>query len=166
MCKKVVLVEGDSDELIFQKAYYVKHNRLPIQDEIEVLSVGLSFKRFLEIAVEIKMETAVLTDNDHNYINNIQRKYEEYNVYPFIKIFYDTNNDLNTLEPQFINVNINNLELLCDIIGIDFKKYSTSNEISAYMENHKTDWALKVFETEETINFPEYITKAVEWCDE
>jgi len=166
LCKKAVLVEGDSDELIFQKAYYVKHKKLPIHNGIDVLSVGLSFKRFLEIAVKIEIKTAILTDNDHDYENKVQKKYKEYDIYPFIKIFYDNNNNLNTLEPQFVNANITNLDLLCDIIGIDFKKHHTSEEIAYYMESNKTDWALKVFETEESINFPEYITKAVEWCDE
>ena len=67
LCKKAILVEGDSDELIVQKAYMANNNGvLPIQDEIDVISVGTSFLRFLEIAEKIKKNVVVLTDNDGN----------------------------------------------------------------------------------------------------
>ena len=43
-----ILVEGDSDELVVQRAYMDGHGgRLPIQDGIDVVSVGTSFLRFL-----------------------------------------------------------------------------------------------------------------------
>ena len=47
--KKSILVEGDSDELIIQKAYMTQHEgRLPIEDGIDVFSINsLAFKRFL-----------------------------------------------------------------------------------------------------------------------
>ena len=44
LCKKAILVEGDSDELVVQKAYKSQNNnRLPIEDQIDVISVGISF---------------------------------------------------------------------------------------------------------------------------
>ncbi|MDR0506783.1 MAG: AAA family ATPase [Dysgonamonadaceae bacterium] len=165
LCKKAVLVEGDSDELIFQKAYYTKHERLPIQNGIDVISVGLSFRRFLEIAIQIKINVAVITDNDSNYEEKVIKKYKEYEDCNDIKIFYDTNNELNTLEPQFINVN-KDLERLCNVIGIDFNKFNDFDKINEYMVNHKTAWALKIFETQEEFVFPKYIMNAVDWCDE
>jgi Predicted ATP-dependent endonuclease of the OLD family len=65
LCKKAILVEGDSDELIVQKAYMEKHNGcLPIQDGIDVISVGTAFLRFLEIADKLHKDTVVITDND------------------------------------------------------------------------------------------------------
>ena len=55
LCKKAILVEGDSDELIVQKAYQDQNKgRLPIEDEIEVISVGVSFLRFLEVAEKLQ----------------------------------------------------------------------------------------------------------------
>lgn len=54
LCKKAILVEGDSDELVIQKAYMLQHNgRLPIHDQVDVISVGTSFLRFLEIAAKL-----------------------------------------------------------------------------------------------------------------
>lgn len=65
LCKKTILCEGDSDELVIQKAYMqLNDGRLPIEDGIEVISVGVSFLRFLEIADCIQTKIAVVTDND------------------------------------------------------------------------------------------------------
>jgi len=66
LCRKAILVEGDSDELVVQKAYILKNKgRLPIEDEIDVISVkSLAFERFLEIAKLIAQPVAVVTDND------------------------------------------------------------------------------------------------------
>jgi putative ATP-dependent endonuclease of OLD family len=166
LCKKTILVEGESDDLIFQKAYLEKHMKLPLQNGIDVLSVGLAFKRFLDISAEIKVNTGVVTDNDNDFENNVENKYKEYEKYSFIKIFYDTNNELNTLEPQIVNANSKNLKLLCDVIGIDYDKYKNADKIINYMKNNKTEYALKIFDSNKSIIFPEYIVKAIEWCDE
>lgn len=75
LCKRAILVEGDSDELIVQKAYMVSHGgRLPIQDGIDIISVGTAFLRFLEIADKLHKDTAVITDNDGD-ITALERKY-------------------------------------------------------------------------------------------
>ena len=77
--KKAVLVEGDSDELIVQKAYMKSNEgKLPIEDGIDVISVKLTFKRFLYIAEQLGLPVAVVTDNDSNYANNIEKKYDEF----------------------------------------------------------------------------------------
>jgi len=39
LCKKAILVEGSSDELIVQKAYYKIKSLLPIENGIDVISV-------------------------------------------------------------------------------------------------------------------------------
>lgn len=41
---QAILVEGDSDELIVQRAYMDSHRgKLPISDGIDIISVGISF---------------------------------------------------------------------------------------------------------------------------
>jgi putative ATP-dependent endonuclease of OLD family len=167
LCRKAVLVEGDSDELIFQKAYMERNEgHLPIQDGIDVISVKLTFKRFLEIAVKISHPVAVITDNDKDYDNNITKKYKEYEYCDFVSIFADKRNELNTLEPQFVDANSLELKKLCEVIGIDSAEYDTKEKICHYMISNKTTWALKVFESEHTVNFPKYIENAVAWCNE
>lgn len=167
LCKKAILVEGDSDELVVQRAYMDTHDgRLPIEDGIDVISVKLTFKRFLQIAKLLEKSVAVVTDNDGNYDQKITQKYELFSDDEYISIFADEREELNTLEPQLVDANREQLERLCQITGISFERYSVENEISEYMQKNKTDWALNVFNSEDSLNYPEYIKQVITWCDE
>jgi len=167
LCRKAVLVEGPSDELIFQKAYMeANKERLPIEDGVDVISVGLSFKRFLEIAKTVDQPVAVVTDNDGDYTNNITEKYREYDSVSCVSVFADNRNELRTLEPQFVDANKNKLSALCVTIKIDNNIYDTEDKIAEYMADHKTEWALHVFESNKGLVFPQYISDAVRWCNE
>jgi putative ATP-dependent endonuclease of OLD family len=168
LCKKAILVEGDSDELVVQKAYMDKNKgKLPIENSIDVISVrSLAFKRFLEIAKKLNQPTAVVTDNDGNYVEKVINKYNEYEKIECISIFADDNERLNTLEPQFVNANKDELKTLCKAIGLDATQYDSADKIVEYMESNKTKWALSLFETTEDIKYPEYINKVITWCDE
>ncbi|WP_440955527.1 ATP-dependent nuclease [Methanosarcina sp. Mfa9] len=167
LCRKAVLVEGDSDELIFQKAYMdANEGKLPIEDGIDVISVGLTFKRFLEIAKRINQPVAVITDNDSDYDTCIIEKYIDFEDIECISIFADDRNELRTLEPQFVEANSNDLSALCATIKINSSSYNTEEKISKYMINNKTKWALCVFESDTKLNYPKYIEDAVKWCNE
>lgn len=166
LSKKIILVEGPSDELIVQRAYYDKFKNIPIQNGIDVISVGLTFKRFLEIAQLIDKDICVVTDNDHDYNNNITKKYEEFSGSKFIKIFADNRDDLNTLEPQVVDANSSNLKDFASIVGVNFNKYNTAALISEYLIKNKTDWALMVFESKENITYPNYIIDTINWANE
>lgn len=166
LSEKAVLVEGPSDELVFQKLYMQKNGgKLPIEDGIDVISVqSLAFKRFLDIANLLEKKVAVITDNDGNYAKNISNKYADYLTEEHIFISADTNNDLNTLEPQFFDVNKHDLPKLRKVIGYP-STYAEDQEIIDYMVNQKTDWALKIFESDETLDYPNYIQAVVDWCN-
>jgi putative ATP-dependent endonuclease of OLD family len=166
LCKKAILVEGSSDELIVQKAFMDKFNELPIEREIDVISVGLSFERFLKIAEIIKKPVAVVTDNDGNYDSKITRKYESYEVTETIKIFADDRDELKTLEPQIVDANRENLKQLRNVLGIDNIKYNSFELVSKYMLDNKTESALKIFSSDKTIKYPNYINNVIGWCDE
>ena len=168
LCKKAILVEGDSDELIVQKAYMDKNGgKLPIHAGIDVISVkSLAFKRFLDIAKGLQHPTAVVTDNDGDYQNKVARKYEDYNDVTCIKIFADDRNIYKTLEPQIVNANIKNLGNLCAALKIDKDIFSSEESIVNYMENNKTTSALRIFETNCNIVYPQYINNVVAWCNE
>ncbi|WP_210409062.1 ATP-dependent endonuclease [Methanococcoides sp. AM1] len=172
LCKKAILVEGDSDELVVQKAYMNKYEgKLPIEDGIDVISVGTSFLRFLQITEKIDQNVAVVTDNDGN-VAALQKKYKNYigdNKKENIIICYDENVDTgsheisgkpfnyNTLEPKIFKCN--SLALMNTIFDTD---YETENEMHTFMKNNKTDCALDIFETNEEIVFPDYILEAIE----
>ena len=168
LSKKAILVEGDSDELVVQKAYMDRHDgKLPIENEIDVISVrSLAFKRFLDISRKLKQPTAVVTDNDGKYEEKITKKYKNYENVNCISIFADDNDILTTLEPQFIDKNKDDLKTLCKAISIDFNKYNSIDKIDNYMKNNKTKWALDLFETNEKVKYPDYINRLINWCDE
>jgi putative ATP-dependent endonuclease of OLD family len=170
LCKKAILVEGDCDELLVQRAYVDSNKgRLPIQDEIDIISVGTSFLRFLQIAEKIGKPVCVVTDNDGD-IEAIRTKYSAYlgqNAKPNIKICVDETVDsgelvikdkkfnYNTLEPKFLKAN--GAEVVNRILGT--KK--TVDDLHWYMKTNKTDVALKIFDTKEVITFPQYILDAI-----
>lgn len=171
LCEKAILVEGDSDELVVQKAYQVQNKgKLPIEDCIEVISVGVSFLRFLEIADKLKKMVCVVTDNDGD-VAGLEKKYESYlgkNEKENIKICYDEVVDegelkigkkdfnYNTLEPKLLKAN--SLAVLNKVLGVE---YAQVDDLHIYMRNSKTDCALRVFETKEAINYPQYILDAI-----
>jgi len=173
LCKKAILVEGDSDELVVQKAYMNNNSgRLPLEDGIDVISVGTSFLRFLEVAKRINKPVAVVTDNDGD-VAGLKQKYKDYLAQgaatkKFIKICFDATEDsgtlkvgkcsfnYNTLEPKMVKAN--NLQKLNTVLGTAYKSVE---ELHAFMRSNKTDCALKIFDTAETISFPQYILEAI-----
>jgi putative ATP-dependent endonuclease of the OLD family len=158
LAKRAILVEGPSDELIVQKAYLMKHNRLPLADGVDVINVrGLSFPRFLDIAKELKKEVAVVTDNDGNYEKNVTIKYKLYEGIPTIKIYADGDETAKTLELQIAK--INDLAVLNGIFGT---KHSDATALTGYMLNNKTECALKIFDTNKNVRLPEYLQNAVQ----
>ena len=173
LCKKAILVEGDSDELIVQKAYMDQNGgKLPIEDEVDIISVGTSFLRFLEIAKKINKSVVVVTDNDGN-IEALKEKYKEYfdenaPTKEFIQICFDETVDTgdlkmgdkpfnyNTLEPKLLKAN--DLSKLNKILGTN---YGTDDDLHKHMKQYKTDCALKIFDATEEVAFPQYILDAI-----
>ena len=174
LCKKAILVEGDADELVLQRAYKDKYSVLPIENECDVISVGTTFLRFLKIADKINKKTVVVTDNDGD-IEALERKYKDYleeNKKDYITICYDkaihknqgklkakNGGDYNydTLEPCILRAN--SLEKISRVLN---KTCETEDSLIKYMIGNKTDCAIKIFESEENINYPQYIKKAID----
>lgn len=173
LCKRAILCEGDSDELVIQKYYKQVNGKLPIEDGIEVISVGTSFLRFLEIAKKLNCCVSVVTDNDGEPEAK-KKKYSDYlgdNQAENIKICLDwtihgeaefpgaeilpAEFNYNTLEP--IMILANGLEKFNRILDTS---YSNVGKLLKHMHANKTECALRIFETEEEINFPAYVTEA------
>jgi len=162
LSKRSILVEGPSDELIVQRAYKDKYDKMPIEDGVDVISVrSLAFKRFLVIAALLDLDVRVVTDNDGD-VEKLKEKYDEYlnNAKSKIFISYDNDEDYPTLEPQLLKAN--SRDTLNAILGT---VHSDNDALLEYMENsnNKTDCALKMFEATQTWNAPEYIKNAIEY---
>ncbi len=156
LAKRVILVEGPSDELIVQRAYLDLYGRLPIEDGIDVINVrGLSAKRFLDIAVPLQKRVSVVNDNDGDGAA-VTAKYAGYTRHSFITVHIGKGNHWKTLEPQILAAN--GREVINDVLGTS---YSTDGELLGYMQANKTTCALAIFESTKQITMPEYIRDAI-----
>lgn len=140
--------------------------RLPIDGEIDVISVGLSFLRFLELAKALKIPVVVATDNDGNPAA-LEKKYDDYKGVDHIKICYDPQVDkgdlvvsgkpfnYNTLEPKLVKSN--GVDALNKLFGTDH----TLDDLHRYMKRSKTECALAIFSAKTSITYPQYILDAI-----
>lgn len=156
LAKKTILVEGPSDELFFQKAYFQTHGKLPIDNGIDVLSVrGLSFKRFLDIAKILGKEVVVITDNDGNCAKLV-KKYKAFEGLPNIRIKYDLDENYRTLE--LLIVRDNNLSVMNSILE---QTFSNTSDLIEHMLDNKTEWALKFFNSKEALTIPNHVQDVI-----
>lgn len=160
LANSIILVEGPADELIVQKAYIDAFNKLPIHDGMDVMSVGgIAFKRYCELARLINKNVTVVTDNDGN-IENLEKDYKEYT--DILCLCYEKDITLSTLELSVLHANRNNFKDFRKIIyrGNDIET-RTYEDICEFMIKNKTEWSMRVFQSEEKINYPEYINEAI-----
>ena len=165
--KKSILVEGPSDELVVARAYRdLNNDHMPIDDGVEVISVGTSSLQFLKIAQQLKIPTFVVTDSDGD-LEALEKKYESYlgeNKKDNITISYDSDIDsenvkafnLDTLEPKILKSN--SLDSLNSVLE---KECNTEEELRIHMRANKTEVALKIFQSGTKINYPQYILAAI-----
>ncbi len=155
LAKRSILVEGPSDELIVQRGFRQKHGKLPLEAGVEVISVGTSFKRFLDIAKLLHLDVSVVRDNDGKP-NEKKALFKDYEGAKHIHIHIDSDADAHTLEPQLIKAN--GLAKINKMLGEDFK---TELELAEYMKDNKTDCALILYEHPDELAIPEYILNAI-----
>ena len=162
LCDTAILVEGDADELVVQRAYMdASDGKLPIQDGVDVISVGTSFLRFLEVAEVINKRVIAMTDNDGN-IGALEKKYQGYKYVTLaqedeLQVVSYANRLLEKGSMEGINYNTLEAEMyesigaemLSKILGKEFKDRDSALK---YMEENKTEVALKIFDSVETLS--------------
>ena len=157
LAKRVILVEGPSDELIVQRAYKNKHGKLPIFDGIDVIDVGgLSAKRFLDIAKLLNKRSAVVTDNDGKAVSDVEAGFAEYKSNGLITLHVGKDGMGATLEPQIVKAN--SVVAVNAVLG---QSFADEASLLAYMKVNKTTCALKIFESNTALAMPEYILDAI-----
>ena len=168
LSSNVVLVEGPTDALIIQRAYLDKHGKLPSEMGIDIIAVdSLAFKRYLDIAVLIEKPVVIVIDNDENIEKNIKGKFSDYQQ-PYFTYYYEHDETLDTIEPSVLAVNLDEngqpTETFRKAISAKGSMMKRDKQgILDFMSSpvNKSEWAYRVFEAEETINYPEYITNVV-----
>jgi putative ATP-dependent endonuclease of OLD family len=158
LARKVVLVEGPSDELVFQRGYRDKTGHLPSEHGIDVLSArGLSFKRFLQIAIPLQRRVVVLRDNDGEEPATLLASLSEYTTHPFITVRIGADPAIKTLEPQLLAAN--SLATLNTVLG---RSDPTEAALLKHMEANKTECALAIFDHPGSLKMPGYISDAID----
>jgi putative ATP-dependent endonuclease of OLD family len=156
LAPRAILVEGPSDELIVSRAYQMKYGKLPLEDGVDVISVNaLAFKRFMDIARLLKREVDVVTDNDGN-VPAVQKKYHEFAAEQNMRVHFSNDPNLRTLEPHLVAAN--GRPLVNEILGTEF---DSDNALIEWMLAHKTESALRFFETPKQWTAPDYINDAI-----
>lgn len=157
LSSRVILVEGDA-EFILMEAFM---NSLQItaheRSTVHIISIGgTSFKRYLDLAKLLKIKTAVIRDNDHDYKRKCIDNYTEYKE-DFIRIFADQNLARYTFEVCLYQDN----QTLCDtLFGLKRKTLPVLD----YMLDNKADAAFELLDKQaEQVICPEYIKDAIEW---
>jgi putative ATP-dependent endonuclease of OLD family len=160
LANQTILVEGPADELIIQRAYIDHFGKQPIKNGVDVMSVGgIAFKRYCELAKLIGKKITIVPDNDGS-VEAIKEKYKDYEE--LVNLCCENDNELNTLEPSVLSANREHFD--------DFKKIiyegkhitsRTYESIRDFMKNNKTEWAMRVFLNDGTIQYPFYIKQAI-----
>jgi predicted ATPase/5S rRNA maturation endonuclease (ribonuclease M5) len=151
-----ILVEGPSDELIVQRAYLDARGKLPIADGIDVISVGLSHKRFLDISTRLKRRVWIVTDNDGKPADQVRARFSDYLSFETVSLHVPIDSSLETLEPSIVDAN--DLNTLNDVLGTAF---DTKEQVLQRMRDDKTAAALAIFESKTKIVMPDYIREVV-----
>lgn len=166
LAEKVILVEGPTDDLIIQRAYLDKYQHLPIEDGVDIIVVdSLAFKRYCDIALLMNKPVTIVTDNDGDIQKNIIGKYTDYLGHDNLTFIYEMDEKLNTIEPSVLKVNSNNGEptnVFREVISAGGSmKNKSYREVLDFMTNNKAEWAFRVFEADQSIEYPEYIQNVI-----
>jgi len=152
-----VLVEGPSDEMVFERFFRDRFGKRPIEMGIDVISVGgTSFKRGLELAAKVGKSCTVIRDNDGKPAAHWESKVAEF-LSAKRRVFIGAPSKGQTLETQLIAANGDSL--LREVLGLP-----NEVEVAEYMKNHKTDGAFAIAEASVSLDPPDYLREAIEFC--
>lgn len=159
LADKIVMVEGPSDEMVFERAFRDKHDgKTPMDLGVDVVSMsGVSLKRGLQLCAALGRRAAAVRDNDGKPPAHWRDPLVAWLEKDVREVFIGDPSDGKTLEPQFWKLNDDaNLRTLFGITD-DEKK------TEEWMKSNKTDWALKLEESSLAVNYPKYLTDAVDF---
>jgi len=155
---KAVVVEGPSDEMIFNKAYETLNGIEPRAAGIDVISLGTRGKRALELAHALNKKVAVLRDNDGKEPEHWKAAAAPYLEAGRREMFIGAVADGITLEPQIITFNSD--QLLRLTLGLE-----AGENVLDHMTKNKTESAWRINTSEKEFGWPPYIVEAIEFID-
>lgn len=155
LATKIVLVEGPSDEIIFERAFKDVYGKRPIDFGIDVLSMrGLSLARGLELCAALNKPIVALRDNDGIKPDELRKLVEKWLKVGERELFIGEVAHGTTLEPQLIHHNDD--KLLREILGI-----ASHADLLTWMTREKTEAALRISASDKTMVPPAYMLAAI-----
>lgn len=155
LADRMVLVEGPSDEILFNRFFSDQYGKEPLDMGVDVMSIsGTSFRRGFELAALLNKRMVAIRDNDGKNPDDVRAKVGEYLSDGRRELYVGEAAGGETLEPQLIHANGEDVirRALAVQDGIDLLKWMTSR---------KTDTALVLAETAEELSAPKYISEAI-----
>jgi putative ATP-dependent endonuclease of OLD family len=158
LADRFVLVEGPSDEILFEKFYLDARGQRPIEDGVDVISMrGLALKRCLELAKALDKRCAALRDNDGSdpaeLLDEISYLTDEVSR----RVFIGDVSLGHTLEPQVLTANPDETQMR-KVLGVTDRA-----NLETWMTNNKTEAALRIAESNDVLAPPKYFTEAIEF---
>jgi hypothetical protein len=151
------LVEGPSDEIIFERVYEDCFSARPMAHGIDVISMrGLALARCLELCAAINKPVAVMRDNDGVDPAELREPVEKWLDAKRRELFIGLVADGTTLEPQLITAN--GEPHLRTMLGI-----TAAATLLTWMAREKTEGAIRLAESDEVLSPPAYMKAAAEF---
>jgi putative ATP-dependent endonuclease of OLD family len=157
LAEKLVLVEGPSDEIIFERIFKDLYGKQPMELGIDVISMrGLSHARCLELCAALNKTVAALRDNDGVEPTELREPLKQWLNSKSREVFIGEVSHGRTLEPQLIHHNGEGT--LRKILRITDRA-----DIETWMTREKTEAALRIADARQSIKPPMYMKKAAEF---
>jgi len=154
LANKIVLVEGPSDEIIFERIFKDEYGKRPIELGIDVLSMrGLSLGRCLELCSVLDKTVAAIRDNDGDDPNSLRGPLQKWLADKRRELFIGDPDLGHTLEPQLVHHN--GEKVIKEILGV--RDYA---DLAGWMKREKTETALRLACAQERIKPPKYMRDA------
>jgi putative ATP-dependent endonuclease of OLD family len=156
LAHKVALVEGPSDAIVLERAFRDTTGGMPSSAAgIDIVSLGgLTFARALELCARLDREAVALQDNDLRAPAEVRSPVAQFLSAGRRDVFVSDPTKGRTLEPQLLHVN--GERRLRQILGL-----ADSVDVTKWMSRNKTEAALRIFDAEERLTYPDYILQAV-----
>lgn len=157
LAENVVLVEGPSDEIVFNRFFKDKYGSEPLDYGIDVIPLGsLSFARVLELASLLDRRVAVLRDRDDQTPGYWRDHLSNYLAPDKREAFVGSTEGGHTLEAQIVAAN--DKDKLATIL-----RDPKTEDLERWMKNNKTEAAIRIAEHSEQLTPPSYIMEAIEF---
>ncbi len=158
LANKIVLVEGPSDEIVFERIFHDQYGKRPMACGIDVLSMrGLSLARGLELCAALGKPITALRDNDGIDPDELRVPVGKWLKKGVRELFIGEVAHGQTLEPQLVHH-------AGEVLLRDILEIADHADLLKWMTREKTEAALRISASDKKIVPPAYMLEAVKFA--